>query len=123
MINSFKPVILYENTMARPRKYNEANRCPECDSNWVVKDGKAHGKQQNKCKACGRRFTEKAISAKYPQSVRNEVITLHHEGMSFGFIAQTKNIKRGTIFQWIKNHQLEEKRINEEKKSQHFHDM
>jgi transposase-like protein len=88
--------------MARPRKYTHDKRCLECGSNWVVKDGHANTKQQYKCKDCGRRFTEGATVTKYPQSVRNEVISMYCEGMSFGAIARVKDIKKNTIFQWIK---------------------
>lgn len=92
--------------MGRPRKYTHAKRCPDCGSNWVVKDGILNGKQQNKCKDCGRRFTENPIRTKYPQSVRNEVIAMYCEGMSFGAIARTKNIKKNTVFQWIKKREV-----------------
>jgi transposase-like protein len=68
----------------------------------VSKDGHANGKQQHKCKDCGRRFTEGATVVKYPQRVRNEVVSLYCEGMSFGAIARAKGIKKNTVFQWIK---------------------
>ena len=33
-------------------------RCPECDSEYVNKDGQKNGKQRYKCKACGKKFTQ-----------------------------------------------------------------
>lgn len=34
-------------------------RCPECQSDEVVKNGKIHtGKQNHKCRRCGRQFVE-----------------------------------------------------------------
>ena len=32
-------------------------RCPECDSEYVTKNGQKSGKQRYKCKACGKKFT------------------------------------------------------------------
>ena len=88
--------------MGRPRKYTHDKRCPECGSNWVIKDGHANYKQQHKCKDCGRRFTEGATVTKYAQSVRDEAISMYCEGMSFGAIARVKGIKKNTVFQWVK---------------------
>lgn len=33
-------------------------RCPECDSEFVNKDGQKNGKQRYKCRACGKKFTQ-----------------------------------------------------------------
>ena len=42
----------------RPRKYTHKYRCPECGSNWCVKNGKSRdGKQRYLCKECVRNFT------------------------------------------------------------------
>lgn len=73
--------------MGRPRKYTHAKRCPDCCSNRVLKEGYRMVNNKHKCKDCGRRFTENPIRTKYPQSVRNEVLAMYCEGMSFGAIA------------------------------------
>ena len=33
-------------------------RCPECDSEYVNKNGQKNGKQRYKCKSCGKKFTQ-----------------------------------------------------------------
>ena len=39
--------------MARPRIYRHQARCPECGSNWMLKDGRSKGRQVYHCGDCG----------------------------------------------------------------------
>lgn len=58
-------------------------KCPECDSEFVNKDGQKNGKQRYKCKACGKKFTQgayiKTENKKNDFSVKNKTIKYKHK--------------------------------------------
>jgi len=104
----------------RPRKYTHKYRCPECGSNWCVKNGKSRdGKQRYLCKECGRNFTIGAERLKKPESLKEQALKMIAEGSSISAVSRILNISPWTISTWI---QREGKRLlkEHEKKAKTF---
>ena len=45
-------------------------KCPKCNSQRVVKNGRRRPKQCYKCRDCGRQFVESPIEQSYPPEIR-----------------------------------------------------
>lgn len=88
--------------MARPRSYRHDVRCPHCGSNWMVKNGKANGKQTFRCNECHHRHTPDAQRHVYPEKVRQQAGTMYCEGNSIEAISRVLSVKVGTVTLWIK---------------------
>ncbi|WP_457621076.1 IS1/IS1595 family N-terminal zinc-binding domain-containing protein [Persephonella sp.] len=79
-------------------------RCPHCESERCVKNGKANGKQTYLCKDCYYRFTINATKRKYPFKIRREAVNLYKEGYTLTEISKKLNIKVQTIHHWVKKY-------------------
>ena len=77
-------------------------QCPECDSHFVVKDGKQWGKQTYLCKKCFRRFTPNAKHKFRPRHIKEQAIRLFVHGNSINSIAKALDIPFPTVQKWIK---------------------
>jgi len=85
----------------RPRKYRHDIRCPECGSNWIVKNGKQKGKQTYLCKECLRRFTPEAERIHHSKSKREQAISMFCEGMPISAISRILDVNYTTVYSWI----------------------
>lgn len=45
-------------------------KCPKCNSNKTIKNGRRRGKQSYRCHDCGRQFIESPIDRSYPPEVK-----------------------------------------------------
>jgi len=62
----------------RPRKCPHKYRCPECGSNWCVKNGKSRdGKQRYLYREYGRHFTIGAERLKKPESLKEQALKMN----------------------------------------------
>ena len=103
--------------MGRKRIYRHDIRCPECGSNWIVKNGKQKGKQTFLCKDCHRRFTPSAERIHHPRSKKEQAIKMFCEGTSMRAIARILDVSYNTVHTWIyrsgiRASNLLEKRLN-----------
>jgi len=86
----------------RPRKYRHDIRCPECGSNWCVRNGHhPNGKQKFICKDCGRSFTQEAERSKHPLKKKEQALKMLAEGMSISAVSRVLEIPEGTISCWL----------------------
>ena len=86
----------------RPRKYRHDVRCPECGSNWCVKNGhQKNGKQKFMCKDCGRSFIWKGEKNKHPEKVKEQALRMLGEGMSISAVLRVLRTFQGAVFCWF----------------------
>lgn len=50
--------------------------CPKCGANHIIKNGKKRGKQNYKCKECGRQFVEFISPKGYDSKVKESCLNL-----------------------------------------------
>ena len=85
----------------RPRTYRHDIRCPECGSNWIVKNGKQKDKQTYLCRDCSRRFTPDAERIHHPKYKKRQSISMFCEGMSISALSRVLSVKYSTVYSWI----------------------
>ena len=77
--------------------------CPECDSERIRKNGFRHGKQNHKCKDCGRQFVANPQTHRgYSDDVRRLCLKMYVNGMGLRAIARVTDIHHTTILHWVK---------------------
>jgi transposase-like protein len=73
--------------------------CSHCQSVKVVKNGRKHGKQAYRCKACGRRFVGTGSDReKLSERDRKAIRYLHIQGVSMAIIAKAFAIVPSTVY-------------------------
>ena len=77
-------------------------KCPKCDSQRVVKNGRRRRKQCYKCQDCGRQFVELPIEQSYPPEVRQLCLKMYLNGMGLRGIERVTEIHHTTVMNWIK---------------------
>ena len=92
--------------MARPRSYRHDFRCPHCNANWVVKNGKDNEKQTYLCRERHHRFTPEAERHFYSEAVKQQAVTLYCEGSGVSAISRVMHIQTGTIYSWLKKNAM-----------------
>src|ERR687884_243520 len=77
--------------------------CYQCDSENIVKNGKApNGKQKYLCHDCGRQSREGPGSNAYPPERREEILRAYQERSSLRGLARTFGVSRNTVTRWLK---------------------
>ena len=77
--------------------------CCYCNSEKVVRDGKApNGKQRFRCRTCGRRSRENPGSASHSEEVKEQVLRAYHERTSLRGLQRVFGISRQTVTKWLK---------------------
>jgi insertion element IS1 protein InsB len=77
--------------------------CYHCDSENVVKNGKApNGKQKYLCHDCGRQSRQDPGSNAYPPQRREEILSAYQERSSLRGLARTFGVSRNTVTRWLK---------------------
>ncbi|WP_414635094.1 IS1 family transposase [Beggiatoa leptomitoformis] len=85
--------------------------CPECQSHHVIKNGKTHfGKQNYKCRGCGRQFVENANPKRISQETWEQVERLLKEKRSLAGISRVTGIS-GTWLQRYVNRLYEKQKL------------
>ena len=67
--------------------------CPSCGSEGVVKNGRIHnGKQNHKCRACGRQFVENPQQKRISQETKDLIDRLLLEKLPLAGIARVAQV-------------------------------
>jgi transposase-like protein len=75
--------------------------CPSCESQQIVKNGKIHnGKQNYRCRDCGRQFVENRQQKIISQSTKNLIDKLLLEKIPLAGIARVTNVSEP----WLQNY-------------------
>jgi insertion element IS1 protein InsB len=75
--------------------------CPSCESKKIVKNGKIHnGKQNYKCRDCGRQFVENRQQKIISQSTKNLIDKLLLEKIPLAGIARVTEVSEP----WLQNY-------------------
>ena len=76
--------------------------CPSCESEAVVKNGRIHtGKQNYKCKSCGRQFVEDPQNKRIPQSSKDLVDKLLLEKIPLAGIARVCDVSESWLQAYV----------------------
>jgi len=68
-------------------------RCPSCQSDHVVKNGRIHnGKQNHKCRACGRQFVQNPTQKRIDQGTKDLIDKLLLEKLPLAGIARVADV-------------------------------
>ena len=99
--------------MARPRARRDHVRCPDCKSNWVVKNGKDRGKQTYLCRDCNRRQTPSGNRRFYPEATKKMAAAMYKEGSGASAIGRVLGVNVSTVQSWVKKKCLWAKSVME----------
>lgn len=76
--------------------------CPNCESERVVKNGKIHnGKQNHKCKDCGRQFVEDPQQKRISDDTKTLIDALLLERISMAGIARVAKVSEPWLQQYV----------------------
>lgn len=77
--------------------------CPSCQSENTVRNGRIHtGKQNRKCKACGRQFVQEPEKVFIPQEKWDIVDRLLLEKLPIAGIARALQISENWVQEYVK---------------------
>lgn len=76
--------------------------CPKCGSAHVNKNGHCRGKQNYRCKVCGRQFVESRSVKGYSEDAKQICLKMYRDGAGFRAIERTTGISHNTIINWVK---------------------
>ncbi|MGB5633635.1 MAG: hypothetical protein WBM44_00780 [Waterburya sp.] len=57
-------------------------KCPKCNSNKTIKNGRRRGKQCYRCRDCGRQYVESPVTRSYPPEVKKLCLKLSQDVQS-----------------------------------------
>ncbi len=78
------------------------HRCTRCGSDNIVRNGKTpYGKQQYKCKDCGR-YSVLEPSVKYSDEDKEQILAAYQERSSMRGIQRIYGTSRNTLSKWLK---------------------
>jgi len=81
--------------------------CPHCESDALVRNGRApNGKQKYLCRACRRQSREEPTSHAYSDERREDILRAYEERSSLRGLERTFGVSRKTVADWIKKKQL-----------------
>ena len=76
--------------------------CPTCDSQHVVKNGRIHnGKQNHKCRACGRQFVEDPRQKRIDQPTKDLIDKLLLEKIPLAGIARVCDVSESWLQDYV----------------------
>ena len=76
--------------------------CPSCASTRIVKNGKTHtGKQNHKCRECGRQFVEDPQHQPIDDATKRLVDKLLLEKLSLAGIARVAEVSEGWLQEYV----------------------
>ena len=85
--------------------------CPNCQSQQIVKNGKTHfGKQNHKCRACGRQFVAERTAKRISEETWAWVDKLLKEKLSLAGIARVTGISETWLQRYV-NHLYEKQEL------------
>ena len=77
-------------------------KCPQCNSNKIIKNGYRRKKQSYRCRQCGRQFVEFPKIKPYSPEIKRLCLKMYLNGMGLRGIEQITEIHHTTIINWIK---------------------
>lgn len=78
--------------------------CPQCGSNHVVKNGKSHsGKQNHKCRNCGRQFVAEPTNAAVSDETKALINRLLSEAIPVASIARITGVSETWLYAYLKS--------------------
>ncbi|MBD2083074.1 IS1 family transposase [Leptolyngbya sp. FACHB-17] len=76
--------------------------CPQCGSTHINKNGHCRGKQNYRCKSCGRQFVESRSARGYSEDAKQICLKMYRDGIGFRAIGRATGISHNTIINWVK---------------------
>lgn len=77
-------------------------KCPKCGSTEVNKNGHCRGKQNYRCKSCGRQFLEFHSTKGYSNDAKQICLKMVRDGIGFRAIERATGVSHNTIINWVK---------------------
>jgi transposase-like protein len=82
--------------------HNRGMICINCQSNKVCKNGHRRGKQNYLCRDCGKQFLEFYSPKGYPDSIKEQCLTMYVNGLGFRAIERITGVNHNTVINWVK---------------------
>ena len=86
-------------------KIEKVERCWNCNSENLVKNGHDNGKQKYICKDC-KKYGRINATQRYTDENKEEIISAYNERMSLRGIQRQFGVARQTVANWIKKKPL-----------------
>ena len=77
-------------------------KCVHCASTAVTKNGHRRGKQNYRCRSCGRQFIEFYSTQGYSDEVKQHCLTLYVNGMGFRAIERSTGVSHNSVINWVR---------------------
>lgn len=77
-------------------------KCPKCNSENYVKNGKMNNKQRYLCKECKYNFSSFKKRGK-SNEIKEQALKMYLEGLGFRSIGRLLNVSNVSVLRWIKN--------------------
>lgn len=78
--------------------------CPGCGSNRVVKNGKSHsGKQNHKCRNCGRQFVSEPTNAIVADETKVLIDKLLSEAIPVSSVSRITGVSETWLYNYLKS--------------------
>lgn len=77
-------------------------KCPHCGSEQSQKNGHRRGRQNYRCKNCGRQFVETYTQRGYSNDARQICMRMYRSGLSLREIERLTGISHSAIYSWAK---------------------
>jgi transposase-like protein len=81
-------------------------KCPKCASTQTQKNGHRQGRQNYRCKTCGRQFIESQIQKGYSSEIKEICLRMHRNGIGFREMERITGISHNTIINWTRREEL-----------------
>jgi transposase-like protein len=76
-------------------------QCPRCGSEQFQKNGHRRGRQNYRCKSCGRQFVEIYLQRGYSDDVKRICVRMYRSGLRLREIERLTGVSHSTIHSWI----------------------
>lgn len=77
-------------------------KCSHCGSEQVRKNGHRRGKQNYRCKLCGRQFIETYTSRGCSEEIKRLCLKMYQRGLKLRQVEQFTGIPRSTLNTWVR---------------------
>jgi transposase-like protein len=77
-------------------------KCPNCNSEHYVKNGKVLNRQRYKCKDCGLNYSVERRSMDKDSTLKRFALSMYLEGLGFRSISRLLKVSHVSVINWIK---------------------
>ena len=81
---------------------DDGMKCPRCQSDKIIKNGRKNGKQRFICKVCRRQFLESQSPRGYDEAFKTICLQAYQNGKSFREIERVYDVHHTTVMSWVK---------------------